>query len=102
MNNDMQALYGVLFDTLRGLRDRENPLEIERAEAVSGVAQTIINAAKLEIDYQRVSGNACSAGLLQGEEPVGAGTTGTTRTATGSKTVTLLGHGATATTHRLR
>ena len=56
MANDINTLRDALFETLRGLRDRENPIETERARAINETAQTIINSAKLEIDYMRVAG----------------------------------------------
>lgn len=56
MANDINTLRDALFETLRGLRDRENPIETERARAINETAQTIINSAKLEIDHMRVAG----------------------------------------------
>jgi hypothetical protein len=56
MANDINTLRDALFETLRGLRDRENPIEPERARAINETAQTIINSAKLEIDHMRVAG----------------------------------------------
>jgi hypothetical protein len=45
-----------LFAALEALNDKANPMEIERARAVAEVAQTIINSAKVEIEYLRVNG----------------------------------------------
>ena len=45
-----------LFAALRGLTDTKNPMEIERARAVSDIAQTIINSAKVEVDAIRIAG----------------------------------------------
>ena len=56
MANDINTLRDALFETLRGLRDRENPIETERARAINETAQVIINSAKLEIDHMRVAG----------------------------------------------
>jgi hypothetical protein len=55
-DNTITDLRGHLFDTLRRLKDKDNPLEIERARAISDIAQTIINSAKAEVDYLRVAG----------------------------------------------
>lgn len=49
-------LRSELFATLRALRDKENPMAIERAQAISGVAQTIINSAKVEVDMLEAVG----------------------------------------------
>jgi hypothetical protein len=54
--NDITTLRDALFATLRGLQDRDNPIETDRAKAINETAQTIINSAKLEIDYMRVNG----------------------------------------------
>lgn len=73
--NDITELRGILFDTLRGLKDKENPVDIAHAQAVSDVAQTIINSAKVEIDYCRATGETTSSGFIpltvqgQGEQP---------------------------------
>lgn len=54
--NDISAVRTALFDTLRKLGDKDSPMDIDRAKAISEVAQTIINSAKVEIDALRVIG----------------------------------------------
>lgn len=54
--NDILALRAVLFETLRSLKDRDDPIDIERAKAINETAQVIINSVKLEIDRMRISG----------------------------------------------
>lgn len=49
-------LRSELFKTLRSLTDQAKPMEIERARAVSDVAQTIINTAKVEIEHLKIAG----------------------------------------------
>ena len=56
MSNTITDLRAHLFETLRGLKDKDNPLDIDRASAISDVAQTIINTAKAEVEYLRVAG----------------------------------------------
>lgn len=51
MTNDITELRAVLFDALRGLNDKENPMDINRAKAIADVGQTVINTAKVEIEY---------------------------------------------------
>lgn len=94
MSNDITDLRGHLFSALRGLTDKNNPMDIERASAVSDIAQTIINSAKVEVDAMRVAGGQGSGFFPAPEVSGGA-------TAAGVKTVTRL-PGATATQHRLR
>ena len=45
-----------LFAALRGLSDKSKPMDIERAKAIADVAQTIINSAKVEVDFVRIAG----------------------------------------------
>ena len=52
--NDITELRSHLFETLRALKDKDKPLEIERA--VSDVAQTIINTVKVEVDFVKATG----------------------------------------------
>lgn len=65
--NNITELRDILFDTLRGLKNKENPIDINHAQAVSEVAQTIINSAKLEIDYCRVTGETSATGFIPAE-----------------------------------
>lgn len=53
-------LRSELFKTLRGLADKNEPMDIDRAKAVSDVAQTLINTAKVEIEHMKVSGSSGS------------------------------------------
>lgn len=45
-----------LMDTLANLRDRENPMDVERARAVAQVAGVLVDSAKVEVDYIRATG----------------------------------------------
>ncbi len=56
--NKMSDLRDHLFETLEALKDGENPMDIERARAISGVAQTIINSAKVEVDLVKAVGGS--------------------------------------------
>ena len=55
-NETIADLRSSLFETLRGLTDKADPMDIERARAVSEIAQTIINTAKVEVDHMKISG----------------------------------------------
>jgi hypothetical protein len=57
MSDDINTLRSELFATIRALRDSANPMDIARAKAVSDVAQTIINSAKVEVDMINAVGN---------------------------------------------
>jgi hypothetical protein len=45
----MTDLRNHLFETLEGLKDSENPMDLDRARAISQVAQVIINTATVEV-----------------------------------------------------
>lgn len=49
-------LRAALMGTLSDLRNRENPMDVDRAKAVAQVAGVIVETAKVEIDYLRVTG----------------------------------------------
>jgi len=54
--NTLEDLRTHLFETLKALRDPNQPMSIDRAKAISDVAQTVINSAKVEVDYVRALG----------------------------------------------
>lgn len=56
MKNKISDLRNHLFETLEALKDEEKPMDIARAKAVSDVAQTIINTAKVEIEFFEATG----------------------------------------------
>lgn len=45
-----------LMQTLAGLRDRENPMDVDRARAVAQVASVLVDSAKVEVDYIKATG----------------------------------------------
>ena len=45
-----------LMATLASLRDRENPMEPDRARAVAQVAGVLVDSARAEIDYIKATG----------------------------------------------
>ena len=49
-----------LFATLEDLRDPDKPMEIERAQAIAGIAQVIVNSAKVENDHIKLTGRVGS------------------------------------------
>ena len=62
MNNNITELRDVLFETLRDLKSGK--IKKEDAKAISEVAQTIINSAKVEVDYARHTGKK-TTGFLE-------------------------------------
>lgn len=45
-----------LMDTLTDLRDRTNPMDVERARAVADVARVMVDSAKVEVEYIKATG----------------------------------------------
>jgi hypothetical protein len=56
MQNKIQDLRNHLFATLEALRDKDKPMDIERAKAISNVANSLIESAKVEVKYLELIG----------------------------------------------
>ena len=56
-----------LLDTLSDLRNREAPMDIERAKAVATVASVLVDTAKVENEYLKITGQDRSTFLEQPE-----------------------------------
>lgn len=67
-SDTLKGLRTELFATLRGLRDKENPIEVNRAKAIAQVAETIINSAKVEVAFMRESGSRNASEFLETPE----------------------------------
>jgi hypothetical protein len=64
--NKISDLRDHLFETLEALKDPDKPMELDRAKAISDVAQVIINVAKVEVDMVKaVGGEAPADGFFQ-------------------------------------
>ena len=70
--NNLDTLNSILFDTLRDLR--AGKIDLDRAEAIRETAQTIINSAKVEVDYVKATdGKRGTTGLIDaGRKPLEA------------------------------
>ena len=60
-----------LLDTLADLRNREQPMEPDRARAVAQVASVLVDSAKVEVDYLKATGQH-STPFLEAPTEVGA------------------------------
>lgn len=67
MKNKIDDLRNHLFAALEGLADEDKPMDIDRAKAISDVAQTIINTAKVEVDYMKNIGGRPVSGFIPDE-----------------------------------
>lgn len=66
MSAHINELREHLMQTLAGLRDRDNPMEPDRARAVAQVASVLVDTAKVEVDYIKATG-ADRSGFLEGQ-----------------------------------
>ena len=64
MKNKIDDLRNHLFETLEALKDEDKPMEISRAKAIADVAKVIVESAKVEVDFLRVSGATKSTDFL--------------------------------------
>lgn len=70
MKNKIEDLRNHLFATIEGLLDEEKPLELDRAKAISEVAQTVINSAKVEVEFLKVTGGNSDTGFLTNKKAI--------------------------------
>ncbi|CAI9009930.1 MULTISPECIES: hypothetical protein [Burkholderia] len=75
--NTIEDLRTHLFETLTALRDKDHPMEIERAQAIAEVAQVVINSAKVEVEHVKIVGGKGTGFIKEGNLPLGV--TGTTQ-----------------------
>lgn len=84
----------ALFDTLRALQNKTDPMDLDRARAVCDVARELTSTAKVEIDYLRATGQTVGSGFIPAHAAI-------SNTATGTKTVEAI-PGGTRITHKLK
>lgn len=70
MPNTIDDLRKHLFDTLDALRDKEHPMDLDRARTVADVAKVLVESAKVEVDFLKVTGGTRSTGFLPESEAV--------------------------------
>lgn len=72
--NKIEDLRDHLFETLEGLKDKEDPMDIDRAKAIADVSEKIINSAKVEVEFLKTTGAITGSGFFPSPErppPVG-------------------------------
>lgn len=80
--NDINELRKALFSTLRGLQDKDEPMDLDRARTINETSQTLINSLKVEVDCMKITGSKGSQFIPTAEND--------TVTANGRQTVTAL------------
>ena len=65
--NKIDDLRNHLFETLEALKDKDEPMELERARAVADVAKVIVESAKVEVSLLKVTGGLQGSGFIPEE-----------------------------------
>lgn len=79
MRNKMSDLRNHLFETLENLKD--NLIEPDKAKIICSIAQTLINSAKVEVDFLKATGGSQSQFMqigLEDAKPTNVGNGGDT------------------------
>jgi hypothetical protein len=71
--NKIEDLRNHLFEALEALKDPEKPMEIARAQAIANVASQIIQSAKVEVDFLKVTGGITGTGFIPEDKPLPEG-----------------------------
>ena len=69
--NKMTDLRDHLFETLESLRDEEKPMDLARAKAVADVARVLVDSAKAEVDFLKVTGATSGSGFFPDDDSAG-------------------------------
>lgn len=72
MANDISELRGHLFGMLQDLREPGKTVDVERYRLANEMAQTVINSAKVEVEFMRVAGGNSKSGFIPHEGKPGA------------------------------
>ena len=66
MRNKIEDLRNHLFETIEKLKDDE--IDIDKARAISDIAQVIINSAKIEVDFLKAVGGEGSPFFVETQQ----------------------------------
>lgn len=61
--NNFKELRSILFETLRDVKD--DKIDVKKAKSISELSQTLINSAKVEVDYIKSTGNQSKSNMIQ-------------------------------------
>lgn len=67
--NDIHELRTHLFETLRALKDKDKPMELDRARTISQMAGTIIDSARVEVDFLKATNAKAGTGFIDPLRP---------------------------------
>lgn len=64
MKNNIEDLRNHLFETIERLKDKDDPMELDRAKTIADVSQVIINSARVEVDLLKQTGADIDSSLF--------------------------------------
>jgi hypothetical protein len=67
-SHTIEDLRTHLFETLEQLKNKDAPMEIDRARAITEVAHAVISSAKVEVEYLKLTDQTESEFLAQPKE----------------------------------
>ena len=65
MKNKVEDLRNHLFEAIEMVKSGD--LEIDKAKTINDLSQTIINSAKVEVDFLKTTGRATGSGFIDTE-----------------------------------
>jgi hypothetical protein len=68
MKNGIEDLRNHLFATIEALQDKDDPMDLERAREVANLGRVIVESAKVEVEFLKVTGERRSTNFLPLEE----------------------------------
>lgn len=60
MSYKIEDLRNTLIDMIKTLNDKDAVVDLDRAKVAAELAQVVVNSAKAEVDFMRVTGGAGS------------------------------------------
>jgi len=76
MKNKIEDLRNHLFLAMESVEDTDNPMDLERAKVIAELGQVIVNSAKAENEFLRITDSVSGTGFM----PTDAFKTGPHRT----------------------
>lgn len=78
-NHDINDLRRILFETIQDVK--EGKTDAAQAKLIGDLSQTIINSAKVEVDYAKAVEGVATSGFMQSHPEIGAPVTAYTNKA---------------------
>lgn len=73
MTTSIEQLRAHLMDTLADLRNKDQPMEPDRARAIAQVAGVLVDTARVEVDFIKATDEAGTGFIGAAEKPVKPG-----------------------------